>query len=664
MFRKLLFSVIFCAPVLCKFDDNALGYCVVDADSPGIFISDGRGKNSSYAVLSSQYVDTTVTLNFTKIQTQNQTWKVMSSIEKNNFNNSFVLDERWERFPTNQNGDEDFLQILKTEEANVDFSIRIYDDRSSEVLNKKRWYHFKFANNVFSYSENTENVTFIEDVLSYYLSHATNLWKLHKYFYLHTTRESSEDIYKKSENCRQMLGGCLSIFVATCNNCQITLRVKDLQTGIYRPFSIIGDQKWKKENFRLGPMTDCMVVTVTTKIINVTMVPKTFWAIGDIGYLSVNQSCGKNKRRIAVNDTTVSCENALNETINIFPSVSLLNLLYLLILVPIILLLCCVIYAKKGGRRKICVQFVNHICRFCGKHGTTDRKSTVYETIYNDGWPKISTEEYLDYIRKVFQPSCEELETQFSHIPTGSSKKYQEGLKVENNSQKQAESPCLRDKNRVKLKRNLFGHAEYLNASYISVFNNDKEYIVTQSPLENTVEDFWRLVWHHNICHIVMISSMKENYFCYWPNLKNNIFQYEQIKIFLEEVENRDFYVYRKLRLERKGITRYVQHLHHDSWSRDEDLVSLSKRFVPFVTHLLKIPHYLSPVLVHSKQGVGRTGTVILCDIALRAVPMTGKINMYGITKGLRKSRANMVVNSDQYKLAHLIVKDVLFVEL
>jgi receptor-type tyrosine-protein phosphatase mu len=194
------------------------------------------------------------------------------------------------------------------------------------------------------------------------------------------------------------------------------------------------------------------------------------------------------------------------------------------------------------------------------------------------------------------------------------------------------------------------------------VFNNDKEYIVTQSPLENTVEDFWRLVWHHNICHIVMISSMKENYFCYWPNLKNNIFQYEQIKIFLEEVENRDFYVYRKLRLERKGITRYVsrsrnqnfshlarfqvQHLHHDSWSRDEDLVSLSKRFVPFVTHLLKIPHYLSPVLVHSKQGVGRTGTVILCDIALRAVPMTGKINMYGITKGLRKSRANMVVNS------------------
>jgi hypothetical protein len=46
------------------------------------------------------------------------------------------------------------------------------------------------------------------------------------------------------------------------------------------------------------------------------------------------------------------------------------------------------------------------------------------------------------------------------------------------------------------------------------------------------------------------------------------------------------------------------------------------------------------------RQGVGRTGTVILCDIALRAVPMTGKINMYGITKGLRKSRANMVVNS------------------
>ena len=33
---------------------------------------------------------------------------------------------------------------------------------------------------------------------------------------------------------------------------------------------------------------------------------------------------------------------------------------------------------------------------------------------------------------------------------------------------------------------------------------------MTQAPLENTIEDFWKMVWDYNIGTIVMLNELKE----------------------------------------------------------------------------------------------------------------------------------------------------------
>ncbi|KAJ3226232.1 protein tyrosine phosphatase, non-receptor type 12 [Clydaea vesicula] len=89
------------------------------------------------------------------------------------------------------------------------------------------------------------------------------------------------------------------------------------------------------------------------------------------------------------------------------------------------------------------------------------------------------------------------------------------------------------DKNRVILDTSRFpispndsNRTDYINASYINS-GNDCRYIATQGPLENTVADFWQMIWQENSRVIVMLASEyesgKHKVFKYWPSQKGDL---------------------------------------------------------------------------------------------------------------------------------------------
>ncbi|KAK3101774.1 hypothetical protein FSP39_006244 [Pinctada imbricata] len=61
--------------------------------------------------------------------------------------------------------------------------------------------------------------------------------------------------------------------------------------------------------------------------------------------------------------------------------------------------------------------------------------------------------------------------------------------------------------------------SEYINASYLQGYNKTDEFIVTQHPLDSTIEDFWRMVWDKNSSLIVLLSQDEgEDYPQFWPD--------------------------------------------------------------------------------------------------------------------------------------------------
>jgi tyrosine-protein phosphatase non-receptor type 9 len=62
---------------------------------------------------------------------------------------------------------------------------------------------------------------------------------------------------------------------------------------------------------------------------------------------------------------------------------------------------------------------------------------------------------------------------------------------------------------------------DYIHANYVDGYKQKNAYISTQGPLDETVEDFWLMIWQQNVLSIAMttkvIEQRKLKCAQYWP---------------------------------------------------------------------------------------------------------------------------------------------------
>uniref|UniRef100_A0A669E790 protein-tyrosine-phosphatase n=1 Tax=Oreochromis niloticus TaxID=8128 RepID=A0A669E790_ORENI len=213
------------------------------------------------------------------------------------------------------------------------------------------------------------------------------------------------------------------------------------------------------------------------------------------------------------------------------------------------------------------------------------------------------------------------------------------------------------DRHRVKL-HPLLGdpNSDYINANYIDGYHRSNHFIATQGPKQETLYDFWRMVWQENCFSIVMITKLVEvgRVKCckYWPE---DTEMYGDIKITLLKTETLAEYTVRTFAVERRGYStkHEVRQFHFTSWP-EHGVPYHATGLLAFIRRVkASTPPDAGPVVVHCSAGAGRTGCYIVLDVMLDMAECEGVVDIYNCVKTLCSRRINMIQTEEQYIFIH-----------
>jgi protein tyrosine phosphatase len=242
------------------------------------------------------------------------------------------------------------------------------------------------------------------------------------------------------------------------------------------------------------------------------------------------------------------------------------------------------------------------------------------------------------------------------------------------------------EKTRIKLPINDAFQHDYINANFIpkSVTKSYCDYIATQAPMnswidgltvkEETMHDFWNMIWHHNVPVIVMLAKLIEEEerikaHQYWPEVNdertfesrdnNGNFIVRGIAEYL--YDNDPDIIIREMVISQANVQRTVYQVHFIGWPDN----SVPTKYDGFLGVLKAADELMKgksgPMTVHCSAGVGRTGTLICIHSMLHQLVEHYEsettepfmFDIFGTVFKLKNIRWQLVYNVQQYEFCY-----------
>ncbi|KNH09438.1 tyrosine specific protein phosphatase [Perkinsela sp. CCAP 1560/4] len=206
---------------------------------------------------------------------------------------------------------------------------------------------------------------------------------------------------------------------------------------------------------------------------------------------------------------------------------------------------------------------------------------------------------------------------------------------------------------------------DYINANLLDFpeFLKLPSYIMTQHPLENTLNTFWRMIQENETLAIVQLNANGEEDYLQSTYYKTPESEYD-IKIEKQTLNQTPG----KIVLHHVEVTHTnskqfhkLLHFQYLGWP-DHGVPETSAEVLDLISsldqRLGKRKGRQSNVLIHCMAGVGRTGTFVAlhASINLLRMPMAiyrGSFSFYEIVKFLKQTRTYSVQNNEQYMFCY-----------
>ena len=212
----------------------------------------------------------------------------------------------------------------------------------------------------------------------------------------------------------------------------------------------------------------------------------------------------------------------------------------------------------------------------------------------------------------------------------------------------------------------------YINASFITnpLNNNQNIIIATQTPMKDTMNSFWKMVYNYKIQLIIMLSdiSKKEENIPsqYFPQEKGNIVNIKvsenfNLKIELIHKENiaPQIAILKKFKINEEFELKYIQILSWPNKGLPGEIFMVNMLMEKLFKYFEEQVKNETPVIVHCYDGVGRTGTLIsiflimLCLEELKKMKKEPILGIFNTVRKLREQRYSSVTNITQYKFIY-----------
>uniref|UniRef100_A0A8C2IIM6 Receptor-type tyrosine-protein phosphatase C n=1 Tax=Cyprinus carpio TaxID=7962 RepID=A0A8C2IIM6_CYPCA len=257
------------------------------------------------------------------------------------------------------------------------------------------------------------------------------------------------------------------------------------------------------------------------------------------------------------------------------------------------------------------------------------------EPIYADGLVEAYKTKIADESR-LFMDEFQSIPRIFSNYTI------KEAKKQENQSKNRYVDILPYDYNRVTLSAG--GEDDYINASFIE---------------DETVCDFWQMVWEQKSSIIVMVTRCEEGnkIKCaqYWPSVDRETEIFDDFVVKIRSEQHCPDYIIRHLILNnvKKASEREVTHIQFISWP-DHGVPGDPSLLLKLRRRVNSFKNFFSgPIVIHCSAGVGRTGTYIGIDAMIESLEAEGRVDIYGYVAKLRRQRCLMVQVEAQYILIH-----------
>ncbi|CAD6244018.1 GSCOCT00014298001.2-RA-CDS [Cotesia congregata] len=229
--------------------------------------------------------------------------------------------------------------------------------------------------------------------------------------------------------------------------------------------------------------------------------------------------------------------------------------------------------------------------------------------------------------------------------------------------------PCKECKELKNIKKNRFQNIEcwdstrvclkkqgsnYIHANYVDGFEQARKFIVTQEPMDNTLEDYWNMVWQTSTRVIVMLNGADV------PAV-STVSDYSELEGFTVTVTSialQSDYVEIVMNLFNTKImrSRTVHCFKYLSWPKESvtDILTLinfmivvNERHQYYIKLGLISPP--GPIVVYSTTGIGRAPTFCAVDLCIFQLVNTATVSIPAVVFNIRRQRCSSFESIDHY---------------